>query len=154
MAGKKHKKQKTKKKWSKSWKSSRDISKQRKYRYNAPLHIKQKIVSANLSEQLRQQYNIRSLPLRKGDVVMIMRGEHKKKKGKIEKIDLKRLRIYIENINQIKQDGRKIPLPLDHSNVQIIELNVDDKKRINSIERKKKKQKATKKDKTENKNNK
>ncbi|MCW1309534.1 MAG: 60S ribosomal protein L26, partial [Candidatus Nanoarchaeia archaeon] len=35
--------------WSKKWKSSKKPSKQRKYRYNAPLHIRRKFLSVNLS---------------------------------------------------------------------------------------------------------
>ena len=126
------------KKWSKHWKSSKKPSKQRKYRYNAPLHIRHKFVSANLSKELRKKYGIRSLPLRKGDTVKIMRGKFKGKKAKVERVDLKKLKVYLEGINITKQSGVKVGLPLDASNLQIVELNLDDKKRLEAVERKRK----------------
>jgi large subunit ribosomal protein L24 len=58
-----------KKKWSKTWKSSKQPRKQRKYRHNAPLHIKHKFLSASLSKDLKKKYNIRNISLRKGDRV-------------------------------------------------------------------------------------
>ena len=45
-----------KKKFSESWKSSKQVRKQRKYRYNAPLHIKQKFVNVHLAKELRKKY--------------------------------------------------------------------------------------------------
>ncbi len=125
-------------KWSKSWKSSKQPRKQRKYRRNAPLHVRHKFLAANLSKELRKKYGIRALPLRKGDTVKIMRGSFKGKTGKISRIDLKKLKVYVENITMLKQDGRKVPMPLEPSNLQIIALNLDDKKRLKAIERKQK----------------
>lgn len=125
-------------KWGKSWKSSKQPRKQRKYRRNAPLHVRHKFLSANLSKELRQKYGIRAIPLRKGDTVRIMRGSFKGKTGKVEKVDLKKLKVYVENITTLKQDGRKVPVPLEPSNLQITALNLDDKKRLKAIERKQK----------------
>ncbi|MBC7119559.1 MAG: 50S ribosomal protein L24, partial [Methanobacteriaceae archaeon] len=62
---------------------SKQPRKQRKFLHNAPLHIRHKIMSANLSKELREEYNRRSLPVRKGDKVEIMRGDFKGHQGKI-----------------------------------------------------------------------
>jgi len=142
------------KKFGLHWKSSKKPKKQRKYRYNAPLHIRHKLVSANLSKELRKRYGRRSFPLRKGDTVKVMRGKFKKKQAKIEQVDLKKLKVYLEGISREKQSGVKSPLPLDPSNLQIIELNLEDKKRIEAVERNKKPKeikKEIKTDKTEEK---
>jgi large subunit ribosomal protein L24 len=56
---------------------SKKPSKQRKAMYQAPLHRKHKLFSAHLSKELRKQWNKRSLPVRKGDEVKIMRGKFK-----------------------------------------------------------------------------
>ena len=66
---------KMKAKFSKKWKSSKQPRKQRKYRAEAPLHVKHKLVSANLSKELRKKYGRRSFPLRKGDTVLVKREE-------------------------------------------------------------------------------
>ena len=72
-----------KKKFSKHWKSSVSPRKQRKHSANLPLHLKKKLVSTNLSNELRKKYNKRNIPARKNDIVKIMRGKFKKKSGKI-----------------------------------------------------------------------
>jgi large subunit ribosomal protein L24 len=119
-----------KQKFSTKWRKSKQKRKQRKYRSNAPLHIKHKMLSSNLSKELRKKYIKRSLPLRKNDVVKIMRGKFKKKKGKIIRIDLKREKVYVEGIQKAKKDGSKINVSLNASNLQIQELNLEDKKRL------------------------
>lgn len=118
-----------KKEFSKKWIGSKQPRKQRKFLANAPLHIKRKFLSANLSKELRKKYSTRNLPLKKGDTVKIMRGKHKKKQGKVIDVKIKLLKIYIEGIQVKKQDGSKVPIALRPSNLQIIELNLEDKKR-------------------------
>jgi large subunit ribosomal protein L24 len=117
-------------KFKKSWKASSQPRKQRKYAAKAPLHIKNKLVSANLSKDLRKKHSMRNITLRKGDSVLIMRGKFRGKKGKVTKILLKTSKIIIEGIQMKKKDGSKIDLKMEPSNLQIQELNMDDKKRI------------------------
>jgi len=125
-----------KKLFSIKWKSSKQPRKQRKYRANAPFHIRRKLMSVNLSKELRKKYNRRNFPLVKGDNVKIMRGEFKSKTGKITEVSLKKLKVIIEGINRTKKDGTKIPVKFDPSKLQITELNLGDKKRIIALERK------------------
>jgi len=142
-----------KKQFSRYWKASKQPRKQRKYLARAPLHIKHKFLSANLSKELRKKYQRRNFPLRKGDIIKIMRGSFKKKTGKIADVNLKRTKISIEGIQKTKKDGTKVNVFFHPSNLQIQELNLDDKKRIESIERKIKaeEKKETKIEKTEKK---
>lgn len=127
-----------KKAFSKSWKGSKQPRKQRKYRYNAPLHIKQKFMRSHISKELRKKYGKRNIGLRKGDKVAILRGEYKKKEGRIERIELKKSKAYITGIERIKKDGTKALLPIDPSNLMITELSLDDKARQKVLERGKK----------------
>ena len=130
-----------KNKFSISWKNSKLPRKQRKYIANAPLHIKRKLLSVNLSKDLRKKHNKRNIEVRKGDVVKITRGKFKKRQGKITKIKTKFLKVYIEGLQLKKREGSKSDIPFQPSNLQIIELNLDDKKRLNSIVRKESKDK-------------
>jgi len=123
------------KKFSTSWKSSKQPRKQRKYIFNAPLHTRRKFVNSNLSKELRKRYGKRSLPLRKGDLVKIMRGKFRGKKGKVISVKLKTQKIEIEGIQVKKQDGSKVNLPLKSSNLQIVELNLGDKKRNKTLKK-------------------
>lgn len=117
------------KKFSTKWKSSKQPRKQRKYIANAPLHIKMKLTGVNLSKELRKKYQKRSIPLREKDTVKIMRGKFRGKKGKVMKVLLKTQKIEVEGIQIKKQDGSKVNIKLRPSNLQIIELNLEDKKR-------------------------
>lgn len=122
------------KEFSGTWKSSKKPRKQRKYRLNAPLHIKQKFASAHFSKDLKKKYGKRNVGLRKGDKVKVMRGQFRNKEGKIEKIDLKKTRIFVNGIEITKKDGTKKMIALHPSNLMITELNLDDKLRQNTLE--------------------
>jgi len=125
-----------KQKFSKSWKSSKQPRKQRKYIAKAPLHLKRKFLSVNLSKELRKKHDRRNFVVRKGDKVKIMCGKFRKKTGKVTAVKIKQQKIYIEGIQTKKLDGSKVNIPLKASNLQIIELNLDDKKRIKSMKKK------------------
>lgn len=110
--------------------------KQRKALYNAPLHKKQKLLAAHLSKQLIKQFSKRSLTLRKGDEVKVMRGEYAGETGKISEVDLKRTKIYIENIKGKKVSGEEFSVPFHPSKLLIISPVMDDPKRKKIIQRK------------------
>lgn len=125
-----------KKKFSGTWKNSRNPRKQRKYRIEAPLHIKHKFAQSHLSKDLRKKYSKRSIGARKGDKVKIMHGQFKKHEGKIERVDLKKTRIFVSGADLTKRDGTKKLLALHPSNLMITELNLEDKMRQKALERK------------------
>ncbi len=122
-----------KQKFSTKWKASKQPRKQRKYRANAPLHIRRKFMSAHLSEDLKKKYERRSFPLKKDDKVKIMNGEFKGKTGKINVINNTKLKVAIEGIQRLKKDGSKVNVWFDPSNLLIQELNLEDKKRLSAI---------------------
>ena len=123
-----------KQKFSTAWKASKQPRKQRKYLAKAPLHIRRKFLSVNLSKELRKKYGKRNIPVRKGDTVKIMRGKYKKKQGKVIEAKTKLGKIYVEGIQIKKMDGSKANVSLRASNLQIVELNTDDKKRFKNSE--------------------
>jgi large subunit ribosomal protein L24 len=126
-----------KKEFSAKWKASSQPRKQRKYAKNAPLHIKGKMLGMHLSKELRKKYSTRSVRARKGDRVKIVTGQFRGKTGKIDRIDLRKTRVFVENIEVIKKDGSKVAFPLHPSNLMITEINADDKMRMRSLEAKK-----------------
>ena len=124
-----------KKKFSTKWKASKQPRKQRKYLAKAPLHLKKKFVSVSLSKELKEKYKRRNFPVRKGDIVKVFRGKFKKKQGKVLEVKLKTSKISVEGLQIKKQDGSKANVKMQPSNLQIIELNLEDKKRIKKLER-------------------
>ncbi|MBA1341289.1 MAG: 50S ribosomal protein L24P [ANME-2 cluster archaeon] len=105
---------------------SKQPRKQRKARYNASLHQRQKLMSAQLSHELRAKYNKRNIPVNVNDTVMVMRGDHTGTEGKVELVDLKRGIIVVEGVSVAKADGTEVPRPVQPSNVMITKLELDD----------------------------
>jgi large subunit ribosomal protein L24 len=126
-----------KKQFSTSWKASKRKSKQRKYRFAATHTVKHEFMSANLSKELRKKYGRRNFPVRKGDEVLVMRGKFKGKKGKVAKVNMKKLKASIEGIQIARKDGTKVNVYFQPSKMQIQALNTEDKERLKALERNK-----------------
>ena len=116
-------------------------TKQRKMLYGAPAHVRHKHLAAHLSPELRATHIAKSIPVRSGDTIRVMRGDHKGSEGKISRIDLKKYRIYVEGLTREKVDGTTVFVPVHPSKVMITKLNLDDKWRKRILERKQKPQK-------------
>ncbi len=110
--------------------------KQRKMHFNAPAHIRHKQMAAPLSNELAASKGAKTLPVRKGDTVRILRGDNKGFEGKVSRVDLKAYRIYLEGLTREKVDGTNIFLAVHPSKVQIRNLNLDDKYRKEILARK------------------
>jgi large subunit ribosomal protein L24 len=121
--------------------------KQRKANYDAPSHTRRKLMSSHLSPELRAKYDIRSLPVRKGDVVMIMRGDGAKtnrdekrvikgKEGRVTDVFRRDLKIAVEGINFKKADNKEVVRKIHPSSVMIIRLDLTDPKRREKVEAK------------------
>ena len=121
--------------WSKLWKSSSQKRKQRKYAFKAPLHIKHKMLGSSLSKELRKEHKVRSVPVRKGDTVKITTGQFKGKSGKVTKVSLANMRVYLEEASLTRTDGTNALYPIHPSNLEIIKLDLSDKKRAEKLER-------------------
>ena len=115
---------------------TKKFRKQIKLLYTAPSHIRHRKLSATLSSTLRERYHAKSLPIRKGDTVKLMRGEHEEREGKIVRVNQKSYMVFIEGVTKDKEDGTPRLLPIHPSNVMITKINLNDKWRKEILERK------------------
>ncbi len=108
--------------------NSTKARKQRKARTEAPLHRKRRMVSAHLDSTLMREYNVRSLTVRKGDTVKVLRGAEgvRDVESKVAKVDLRDCKIIIENITVAKADGTQKQRVVDPSDVVITKLDLSD----------------------------
>jgi large subunit ribosomal protein L24 len=118
-------------------KGTKNPKKQRKMLFNAPAHIRHKLMASPLSPELLAQRGVKTLPVRKGDSVRVMRGDHKGFDGKVSRIDLKNYRVNLEGLTREKVDGTAVFVALHPSKIMIRTLNLDDKKRKAVLDRKK-----------------
>jgi len=99
--------------------------KSRKAYFSAPSSIRRKLMSSHLSKELIQKYQTRSIPVRHGDTVKVMRGPHKGREGKVTEVYRRRWCIHIEKIVKEKVNGQQAKLPIHPSNVVITNLRLD-----------------------------
>lgn len=88
-------------------------------------------MSAPLSKELRGKYNTRSLPIRKDDEVLIIRGKFKGREGKITQVYRKKWIIHVDRVHRDKANGSTPSIGLHPSNVVITTIKFDkDRKAI------------------------
>lgn len=98
-------------------------------------HKREKLLGANLSENLRKQHNKRSMRVIKGDTVRILKGEYVGVEGKVEKVNTERSTLSIEGVQREKIRGGKVKVQIHASNVQIISVNTDDDYRMKGTQK-------------------
>ena len=73
--------------------------KQRKARYQAPLHLRTKLLGAPLSPQLREKHSgKRSVRVVTGDTVKVMRGDFAGDEGVVDMVDVKKAKIIVHGV--------------------------------------------------------
>ncbi|MCC7553467.1 MAG: 50S ribosomal protein L24 [Methanobacteriaceae archaeon] len=107
--------------------------KQRKNRYEAPLHKRQKYISSSLSKDLKEEVGVKSLPLKIGDKIKVLRGDYKEQEGKVIEVNYTSYKAFIEGITFSKPDGNAVIVPIDPSNLMIIDADLKDEKRLKNI---------------------
>ena len=100
---------------------------------HVPKHVRDAMICSSLADNLREQYTRKSVRVKKGDNVRVMRGEYSGIEGKIEKVNTQRGTLAIEGVQREKVRGGNVKVQIHASNVQIIGLNLEDKLRENRL---------------------
>ena len=78
----------------------------------------------------------RAMPVKKGDRVMIVRGEGKSKSATaVSLVDRKARKVYVEGFTYFKSDGTELQRPIDASNLVIINPDWSDIRRRKVLNR-------------------
>ncbi|KAK2713630.1 large ribosomal subunit protein uL24-like isoform X2 [Artemia franciscana] len=106
--------------------------KSRKRHFQAPSHIRRRMMSSPLSKELRSKYGVRSIPIRKDDEVMVTSGHFKgQQTGKVISCYRKKFVCYIERIQREKTNGTTVHVGIHPSKLVIVKLKLDkDRKAI------------------------
>ncbi|KAI9493840.1 ribosomal protein L24 [Zychaea mexicana] len=99
--------------------------KSRKAHFTAPSDVRRKIMSSALSKELREKYNTRSIPVRKDDEVLVVRGSLKGREGKVVQVYRKKWVIHIDRVNREKVNGASVPIGVHPSNVVVTKVKID-----------------------------
>lgn len=117
--------------------TSKQPRKQRKALADAPWHRRRKLMSAHLAAEYleeRKRKLPRALPVRKGDVVKVVRGEFGGREGKVASVNYRSLRITVEGLTYGKADKTQVAKPIHPSNVIITKLDETDPLRLKRFE--------------------
>lgn len=112
--------------------TSKNPGKQRKAQYNADLHQKRKSIAGHLSEDLKKKMKTRSVTLRVEDTVKVVRGGKAGTQAKITRVDTNKGVIFLDKLTRKKNDGKEIFIPIQPSNVVVMELNDKDPMRFSA----------------------
>jgi len=107
--------------------------KQRKRAANEPWHRRHKRLAARLDPRLREKSKAplpRAIPVRKGDVVRIVRGGFRGRDGKVVSVDVVHALVTVEKIVIKKTDEKEVARPIHASNLLITKLDESDKRRL------------------------
>lgn len=111
--------------------------KQRKRFYNQPHHKRNKLFTAKLHDDLQEDHDIKRLPIRKEDTVLVVRGEFRDMEGKVSRIDRQKAQLFIDGASIEKSSGTTFDIPIHPSNVVLTKIEVKkDKWRKKIIDRK------------------
>ncbi len=112
--------------------SPKSPRKQRRKVWTRPEHLCRKSVRCRLDDALREEYGTRSLLVRRGDLVRIMRGQFRDTEAKVVRVDHKASRVYVDSATITKIDGKEAKIPIHPSNLMLVKLELDDdrKKRL------------------------
>ncbi|MEM0135126.1 MAG: 50S ribosomal protein L24 [Thermoplasmatales archaeon] len=102
-----------------------------------------KDIVIHLSKDLTSRYGIKRFPVRKGDLVRIVKGDGDKdeklnvmgKEGKVIKVLKNEKKVVVENINISKADGKMKPRKIDPSALVITKVDLEDKRRKDRLAR-------------------
>jgi large subunit ribosomal protein L24 len=111
--------------------------KQRKRYFKAPYHLRNRMMTAPLSDALREKYGVRRLPVHKDDKVTVFKNKSgdEEIKGKVIRVLPQQYAIHIEGHSKEKADGTIVSFPVHPSNVVITSLHLRDTKRREMIQR-------------------
>jgi large subunit ribosomal protein L24 len=96
------------------------------------------MLSAHLSDDLREKYGKRTARVCKGDTVVVVRGNEdiRNIEGKVVNVYTKTGRVAIEGITIKQADGTEAERPIHASNLVITKLNTEDPWRMDSLSKK------------------
>lgn len=109
-------------------KAARTVSRRklRRAHFQAPSHIRRRLMSSALSKDLKARYNVNALPVRKDDEVRILRGPKsiKGKEGKVTACYRLKWVIHVDKAVREKCNGSQVNIGIHPSNVEITKLKL------------------------------
>jgi len=100
---------------------------QRKLLFNLHVSARRRKMVVPLAPELQAQKGIKRLPVRKGDTVIVVRGESDIRgiEGKVSKVNTRTRSVVVEGVTVKKADGKQTERPVYFGNVMITAMTQD-----------------------------
>lgn len=112
-----------------------------RYLFLSKLHAESGLLSviaiSGSSNSCSYSYQVRSIPIRKDDEVMITRGSNKGREAKVTSVYRLKYVVHLERVSREKSNGQSVPIGIHPSKCIITKLKLD-KDRESILERIKK----------------
>ncbi|NHJ22988.1 MAG: 50S ribosomal protein L24 [Candidatus Lokiarchaeota archaeon] len=105
---------------------SKQPRKQRKALFNFKNHNRSNLLSTRVADFVREEYGIKSLPIRVGDQVRVVKGEFKDFEGEVIEVT-NDLRVQIKEVTFDKADGTQFHPTVHISKIVITKLEKEKK---------------------------
>ncbi|MBT3971720.1 MAG: 50S ribosomal protein L24 [Euryarchaeota archaeon] len=128
---------------------SKKPGKQRKSAANAPIHLKRKRVRARLQSDDPRLASVRTVTVRTGDEVKIVRGDgahggkrhggkrksvaQSKNSRRVIRVDSNTNRLFLEGLTITTSDNKEEAIPVNASNVIVTKLDETDPRRLTRL---------------------
>ena len=112
--------------------------KNRKSFYNLSSSDKRITMSSPVIKEIENKYKIKKIPVRRGDHVLILRGSHKGKNGKVIQCSRKNFYIFVDKVTGTRTSKNNYYIKLKASNVIIEKINLSESRQgkfLKSIEK-------------------
>jgi large subunit ribosomal protein L24 len=107
---------------------------QRRAVYEADTFERRRRMTVPLSRELRRRFHLRSVPLRKGDTVRVMRGSYVGREERVAKLNRRDYTVTLDNVTLKSGEEKLKPLPVRTNHLLIVRLNLADSWRRESLQ--------------------
>ncbi|MEM0129566.1 MAG: 50S ribosomal protein L24 [Thermoplasmata archaeon] len=106
--------------------SPRSPRRQRRLLYRASPTERRRRMTVPLSRELRARFHRRSIPLRKGDTVRVLRGSFEGREERVASVDRRSLSVVLDNVTVKTGESKQTALPIRPASLVIVRLNLAD----------------------------
>jgi large subunit ribosomal protein L24 len=106
---------------------------QRKAVYEADIFERRLRMTVPLSRELRARFHRRSVPLRKGDTVRVMKGSFVGREERVQKVDRRSYTVTLDNVTLKSGEEKLKPLPIRTAHLLLVRLNLADEWRREAL---------------------
>lgn len=99
---------------------------QRRAVYSADSFERRLRMTVPLSRELRARFHRRSVPLRKGDTVRVMKGSYVGREERVQKMDRRSYTVTLDNVTLKSGEEKLKPLPIRTNHLLLVRLNLAD----------------------------